>query len=167
MKKSTGYKEMLRDRCPKVVDFALKWCHAKERWIDHAYTNFIKIYVDSNERKHTTRIILGIAKYYRNFVFDKSINWDDLTKEDESYWKWVSGWVRWFTEKFAYIENTYNISRSVGKSQFDCKVEIIQKYLSDELPKDDDEDEVKEEKYAYVNKLVDYLVKCVENINNK
>ena len=167
MKKSTGYKEMLRDRCPKVVDFALKWCQAKERWIDHAYANFIKIYVSNNERKHATRITLGIAKYYRDFIFDKSINWEDLTHEEETYWRYVSGWVRWFTERFAYIENTYNISRSVGKSQFDCKVEIIQKFLSSELPSEDDDDETKEKKYAYVNKLTDYLVRCIENIKKQ
>lgn len=167
MKKSTGYKEMLRDRCPKVVDFALKWCQAKERWIDHAYDNFIKIYVNNNERKHAARITLGIAKYYRDFIFDKSINWEDLTHEEEDYWKIVSGWVRWFTKNYAYIENTYNISRSIGKSEFDCKVEIIQKFLSSELPSETDDEETKEKKYAHVNKLTDYLVRCIENIKKQ
>ena len=44
---------MLRDRCPRVVNYALKWQKAKERWIDHAYANFIKIYCDNEEKKNT------------------------------------------------------------------------------------------------------------------
>ena len=41
--KKLGYKEMLRDRCPKMVNYALKWRKAKEKWIDHVYSNFIGI----------------------------------------------------------------------------------------------------------------------------
>lgn len=162
--KKTGYKEMLRDRCPATVNFALKYCNAKERWIDHAYSQFIKIYVDNEERKHTTRIILGIAKYYRNFEFDKSIDWENLTKEEEAYWKWVSAWVRWFMKRFEYIENTYKVSRSCGKDEFDCKVEIIQKHLSSKLPSDDDDEETKAKKLKEVNKLTNYLVKCINEV---
>ena len=113
---------MLRDRCPATVNFALKYCNAKERWIDHAYSQFIKIY------------------------------------------GWVSNWVRWFMKRFAYIENTYKISRSCGKDEFDCKVEIIQKYLSSKLPTEDDDEETKAKKLKEVNKLTDYLVKCINEV---
>lgn len=163
MNTSAGYKGMLRDRCPKVVDYALKWQKAKERWIDHAYVNFIKFYVDKNERNHATRIILGIAKFYRNFDFDKSIDWDNLSKEEEKYWKRISSWVNWFMQTYAYIENAYKISRDNGKAEFDIKVELITGYLSELLPTNDMTDEEKEAKYRYVDRLVDFLIKCFNN----
>lgn len=154
---------MLRDRCPKVVNYALKWQKAKERWIDHAYERFIKIYCDKAERNHTTRIILGIAKFYRDFEFDKSIDWENLTKEEETYWKRVSSWVRWFTKKYAYIENAYLISKQTGKDEFTIKVEIINGYLSTLLPEKDEDEETKQAKYKYVDNLVEFLIKCFEN----
>lgn len=162
MKKSTSYKEMLRDRCPKVVNYALKWQRAKERWIDHAYCRFIKIYVDSQERKHTTKIILGIAKFYRNFEFDKSIDWENLTKDEEIYWKRISSWVRWFTEKYAYIENAYEISKKTGKNDFDIRVEIINSYLSALLPDESIDEEHKKAQYEYIDKFVEFLINCFE-----
>ena len=162
MGKTAGYKGMLRDRCPKVVDYALKWQKAKERWINHAYTNFIKFYCDKKERNRATRIILGIAKYYRNFEFDKSIDWDNLTPEDKTYWERISSWVNWFMKKYAYIENAYKISRDAGKDNFTIKVEIINGYLSALLPKEEETDEEKIAKYEYVDNLVDFLIKCFE-----
>lgn len=160
MKNNTGYKNMLRDRCPKVVDHALKWQKAKERWIDHAYVNFIRIYCDKNERKHATRIILGIAKFYRNFEFDKSIDWDNLTPEEVIYWKRISSWVKWFMRQYAYIENAYNISKQAGKDEFSIKVELINSYLSSLLPDKTANEEEKQAKYEYVDKLVNFLIKC-------
>ena len=160
MEKQTGYRWMLRNKCPKVVNYALKWQKAKERWIEHAYRNFIRIYSDNNERYHTTRIILGIAKYYRNFDFDKSIDWDNITSEDTEYWKNVSSWVTWFMKQYAYMENMYSISLNAGKDEFDIKVELINSYLSDLLPSPDMTEEEKQAKYEYVDKLVDFLVNC-------
>lgn len=162
MRKTTGYKAMLRDRCPKVVDYALKWQKAKEKWVDHAYVNFIKFYCDNNERKHATRIILGIAKFYRNFEFDKSIDWDNLMPEEKEYWARVSSWVEWFRKKYAYMENAYQISRKVGKDEFDIKVELINGYLSTLLPSETMSEEEKQAKYKYVDNLVDFLIKCFE-----
>lgn len=153
---------MLRNRCPDVVSYALKWQKAKERWIDHAYTNFIKFYVDNNEKKHTARIILGIAKFYRNFDFDKSIDWDNLMPEEKAYWERVSSWVSWFRREYAFIENAYEISRKCGKDEFSIKVEIINNHLSALLPTSLDDEEVKQAKYAYVDKLVDFLIDCCE-----
>lgn len=163
MRKITGYKGMLRDRCPKVVNYALKWQKAKERWIEHAYVNFIKLYVDNKERNHATRIVLGIAKFYRNFDFHKSIEWDNLLPEDKLYWERVEGWVNWFMKNYAYIENMYEISRKAGKSEFDIKVEIINSYLKTLLPSPDMKEEEKQAKYAYVDSLVDFLIKCFED----
>ena len=162
MGKTTGYKGMLRDRCPKVVDYALKWQKAKERWIDHAYVNFIKFYCDKNERKRATRIVLGIAKFYRNFEFDKSIDWDNLTPEEKAYWERVSSWVYWFKKEYAYMKNAYQISRNADKSDFDIKVELINGYLSALLPTENMDEEQKQAKYKYVDDLVEFLIKCFD-----
>lgn len=160
--KKTGYKEMLRDRCPAVVDCALKWQKAKERWIEHAYTRFICIYLDSKERYNATRIILGLSKKNRNFEFDKSVDWDNLSYEEKVYWKRVSLWVNWFQENYAYIENAYETSRKVGKDEYNIKVELIRDYLSDFLPDKHESKEVKTAKYNYVDKFVNYLISCFE-----
>ena len=157
---TTGYKGMLRDRCPTVVNYALKWQKAKERWIDHAYVNFIKFYCDNNERKHVTRIILGIAKFYRNFEFDKSIDWDNLTPEETVYWKRVSSWVRWFMEEYMWIEETYNTYKQRGWDEFDIKVKLISTHLSALLPSKTASEEERIAKYRYVDNLADFLIKC-------
>ena len=59
MKKNTGYREMLRDRCPKVVNYALKWCKAKERWLNYVYDNQIWPLKSKKERLNQTKLILG------------------------------------------------------------------------------------------------------------
>lgn len=162
MNKTAGYKGMLRDRCPLVVNYALKWQKAKERWIDHAYDNFIKVYTSKQEKDHAVRITLGIAKFYREFDFHKSINWDDLTIEETEYWARVESWVKWFRTKYAYMKNAYDISRKCGKDELSIKIEIINGYLGALMPDETDDEEEKQSKYAYVDKLVDFLFKCFE-----
>ena len=159
---NNGYRGMLRDRCPTVVDYALKWQKAKERWVDHAYVNFIKFYVENKERNRATRIVLGIAKYYRNFDFHKSIDWDNLSNEDTEYWKRVESWVSWFTKRYAYMENAYRNSKNSGKDEMSIKIELINGYLSALLPDKNETEESKQAKYKYVDNLVDYLIKCFE-----
>jgi hypothetical protein len=103
---------------------------------------------------------LGIAKFYRNFEFDKSIDWDNLSPEETVYWKRVSSWVEWFSKKYMYIENAYILSQQAGKGEFDIKVEIINSYLGSLLPSPDMTQEEKQAKYKYVDNLVDFLIKC-------
>lgn len=95
---------MLRDRCPAVIDLALRWCKAKTKWLDHVYQHFINIYVLKEERYEATRIILGISGKYRNFNFEKTIDWDNIDSEEEEYWKTILGWVNWFRNRHAAIE---------------------------------------------------------------
>ena len=79
---------MLRDRVPKFVSFALKYCKAKEAWLDHVYKNFIWVYVSKKERLAETRRVLGITNPKRpNFVFEDTIDWDNLDHEETAYWK--------------------------------------------------------------------------------
>lgn len=175
MEKTAGYRGMLRDRCPKVINYALKWQKAKEKWIEHAYCYFVKILGDeinekgnvhspaSHVKRHVINILLGLKKGKPvDFDFDKSIDWDNLDDEEKVYWKRISSWVKWFQAQYAYMENAYKLSKQAGKSEFDIKVELINGYLSALLPSEDMEEEVKRAKYKYVDDLVDFLIKCFE-----
>lgn len=101
---NTSYKSMLRDRCPKVVDIALRWCRAKTKWINHVYSHFINIYVMKEDRYDATRIVLGISSKYRNFEFERTIDWENISESETEYWKTISEWVKWFQSRHIYIE---------------------------------------------------------------
>lgn len=158
-----GYREMLRDRCPKVVNYALKWQKSKDKWIDHVYRNFIGIYVDKDQRNNATHLCLGIKDgKVTDFDFEKTICWENLTPKQKTYWMRVLGWVKWFQKKYAFIENTYNISKQQGKDDFDIQIEFIKNYLSWLLPSENCTVEEKEAKYEYVDKLAEFLMQCIE-----
>lgn len=86
MKKSTGYKEMLRDRCPFVLNAALKWCKAKDKWIDYIYYTHVKKY-PKNQRSLAVKRVLGLKNvttrreiydHYRYVQFNKNITWEKV-----------------------------------------------------------------------------------------
>lgn len=154
---------MLRDRTPAVVIFALKWCKATNEWVDHAYKNFVKIYASKKERDNAVRILLGIDHDPRKFVFEDTIDWDNISNEEKSHWEYVTGWVSWFQSKHSYIQNAYEISKKVGKDIADIKLEIITKYLSIYCPTTKDSDKVRELKNKFVNALADFLIDTFEN----
>lgn len=154
---------MLRDRCPRVVNYALKWQKAKDAWINHVYKNFIGIYIDKDQRNNATHVVLGIEKgNIKNFDFYKTIDWDNLTPSGIKYWERVNSWVKWFMKNYSYVENTYDISKKKGKDYFDIQIEIIQTHLSWLLPSPNCTQEDKEAKYQYVDNLAEYLMKCIE-----
>ena len=187
-KKLRGYKGMLRNRLPTLVNYALKWQKAKEHWIDHAYNNFINIYVDKEQRKKATRIVLCLKYTHvkqkgqtrvneeQNFDFYKAIDWDNLLikeydskkekKSDPLYWQRKSTWdtiftlTTWFENNYASIKDAYESSRKAGKDEFDIKVHLIQNHLSVFLPSDDDTEEKKQEMYDFIDNLVDFLIDC-------
>ena len=148
----TGYKEMLRDRLPITVNIALKWCGAKQKWIDHSYNQFINVFKSKTDRYETTRIILGISKKQRNFDFHKSIDWNSLTEEQKLYWDRIESWVIWFKKMYSYIVNDYEVSLKMGKDISTLKGEIISKYLTSLDP-------VTQERFA------DYLIKNLQKEN--
>ena len=146
-KQSTGYKAMLRDRVPLLVNLALKWCKAKECWINHVYDNFVNIYVDKEQRYEATRIVLGISGKYRNFEFNKTIAWDNLTDEETKSWKTVENWVKWFQNCAMEIKEEYEQHKYVYNST------EIQMYLVDKFLDTQNED------LAY--KLVSFIIKSI------
>lgn len=185
MKKATGYRGMLRDRIPKMVDYALKWKKSKERWIDHVYDNFIGIFVDNEERKKATRAVLCLrytkvkqGKHSKvietqNFDFHRTINWDDLMPEEQKDWEIVEHWIKWFRSEYAYAENAYKISKQTGKSEFNIKVELIHDYLMDYIPDESgyvkafnvtlETEEQISSQIKNVDNLSDFLIRCFEN----
>ena len=143
---------MLRNRVPKVVNYALKWCKAKERWLDHVYDNFIGIYVSKADRMDAARKCLGIRKGKPKwFEFHDSIMWDQfgMTTEETEYWLWVESWVNWFRKCFIDIQNDYEISKKVGKIE-EFKIKLRNVYL-----RGTDEDTK--------NRFVIFILNCLED----
>lgn len=126
---STGYKAMLRDRVPFVVNLALKWCNAKGNWVDHVYDSQISIYAAKEDRYDATRHVLGLKKHNREFDFHKSIDWDNITSEESEYWRQIEVWVTWFKVNHIYIKNIYDGSVEKGKP-IDAIKDEIKNYLS-------------------------------------
>lgn len=127
---TNGYKGMLRDRLPKTVDIALKWCKAKERWINHTYDNVIGIFSENKEKDNATKVILGISTRYKSFDFHKTIMWDNMTDLEISYWKNVESWVNWFRTNYIYIQNEVNNSLILGVEINVIKQKIKKNFLS-------------------------------------
>lgn len=142
--KNTSYKKMLRDRLPLLVSAALKWCKAKECWINHVYDNFINIYADKELRYEATRIMLGISSKYRNFEFDKTIAWDNLIDEEIDSWKSVMSWVEWFQKHAMDIKDEYDLYK------FDYDETKIEDYLIDKF--------LETENKESARKLVRYII---------
>jgi hypothetical protein len=137
-----GYKAMLRDRMPEMLDLALRYCKAKNRWIDYVYDNMIKR-EPQNKRSNAVKTILGIKQQYkRQYIYDQiryselkkitkeqvqnipkselymkfneTINWEKLSCDSSmyNYWKDVSEWVDWFSKSYIPIKDTYDHAKS-------------------------------------------------------
>jgi len=162
MKNGTGFKQMLRDRLPKVVNFALKWCKVKETWLDHVYKNFIWVFSDKKLRLAMTRDLLGYNSK-KMFVFEDTIDWDNLTKEETAFWKNISNWVSWFQKEYQLVENEYSNSKKLGHDIVDIKRSIMLNYLYDWCPNAEDDEETKKAKNKKLNTFVDFLIDCFED----
>lgn len=159
-----GYRQMLRDKMPSMMDLALRYCKAKADWIEHCYNNFIRV-VPQEERSTVVKEMLGIAKkpgckkvltqddyimlalygYKRKqiatpdksklyYTFKETINWDKLEPSEVEFWEGVCKIVDWFSKTYAYIENDYRISKSIGRSSSEIEQELQDKYkLNDQL----------------------------------
>jgi hypothetical protein len=78
-----SYKAMLRDRMPQMLDLALRWCKAKDRWINYVYDNTVKKY-SQNKRSIAVKTVLGVKqKYKRQEIYDqlRYVEFKPVTKE--------------------------------------------------------------------------------------
>lgn len=173
---NTGYREMLRDRLPKMTNYALKYFKCKEKWLTHVYKSWIWIYPKKDMRDSATRELLKLDKKGKaHFRFEDTILWDDLSVQEGMYWKKVASCVSWFRQQHAYIENEYANSKTVGKSVEDIKYDIMIRYicrqdmideypfLDDLCPNEEDDTDVREKKNIDINNFVDYLIDTFEN----
>lgn len=66
-----GYKQMLRDRMPLILDLALRYCKAKERWIDYVYNSIVKRN-PVEKRSIVVKTVLGIKQQWkRRQIYDQ------------------------------------------------------------------------------------------------
>lgn len=98
---------MLQDRLPEMVDLALRWNCAKNRWVNHTYSTFIAILCHKKDRDKATRLILGLHNGKQNMDFHKSIDWDNLSPEWNTYWTNIENWVVWFQKYFWRVEEAW------------------------------------------------------------
>lgn len=118
-----GYKAMIRDRMPLMLNLALKWCRAKERWIDYVYDNIVKKYPE-HKRSVVVKQILGIKqRWKRQEIYDQlryvefkpvtqeqvnvipkselymkfkdTIDWTTLSKEDPDMYSYWQAVASW------------------------------------------------------------------------
>lgn len=164
-----GYKAMLRDRMPLTLDLALRWCKAKQRWIDYVYDKFVKKY-PKERRGVVVKTLLGIKQQYKRqdiydhmryvkldlsismeqvnnipkdalyMSFEDTIDWYELDSDEVAYWDAVNSWVKWFKESHLYIENSYQISLKTGHNKETARAALMAEYGLD-------------------SKLTDYLIK--------
>lgn len=141
-----GYRGMLRDRVPQVVNFALKWCEMKNAWVEHVYKNFVKMYKEKKDRERAAKIILGLTKkgLPMNFDFVKTLDWDNMSQEEKMKWEWCESWVEWFQQIFLYVHNVYKDKETAEES---FKSEVKLRFLGTLNP-------------ATQEKLANYLLKC-------
>ena len=156
---------MLRDKCPKFVSFALKYCKVKEKWLDHVYKNWIWIYVNNDERLKAARTILGYKDNgQREFKFEDTIAWESIGSEEKEHWERVSKWVFWFQHTVPTIWDEYKVSKEKGAELIDLKRTIMLNWLNCYFPTKEDNEETREKKNKFINNLVDYLIECFEQL---
>lgn len=124
-----GYKAMLRDRVPRTVDLALKWCKAKDRWVEYVYYTHIWWIKEKEAREHQTKYLLALTKNNREFKFENTIEWNDLSEEERKYWESVQSWVSWFSIQLLPMVDSYKLHLMQGDSPEYIQLCMTEKYL--------------------------------------
>jgi hypothetical protein len=159
---------MLRDRLPRYVSDALKWCKVKEAWLDHVYKNFIWLYSSNKERLAQTRRVLGYNDNLpREFKFEDTIDWQNLDDNETKHWKEVKQWVSWFTKTVPNIEDDYISHKKKGLDTSTIKYALMLKWFKWLFPTTEDSAKTIEKKNKDINAILDYLIDCFENRNKK
>ena len=79
----SSYKQMLRDRMPQMMDLALTYCKAKNRWINYVYDSVIRKY-SKEKRGDVVKILVGQKpQYKRKDIYDhmRYVELKPVTKE--------------------------------------------------------------------------------------
>ena len=166
-----GYKQMIRDRMPLMLDLALKWCKAKERWINYVYDNVVKRY-PKDKRSIVVKQILGIKqRWKRQEIYDqlRYVEFKSVTKEQienipkaELYMKFADtiDWAKLSKEDpdmYTYWQiiagwvNWFSTTHSVAKDTYD--------YSKKWGMTDEDIIPILMSKYGIDRKFTDFLIK--------
>lgn len=161
---------MLRDRMPKMLDLALRWCKAKDRWINYVYDNIIRKY-PSEKRSVIVKTILGIKQQYKHqeiydtlryvefkpitmeqvksipkselyMKFSETIDWNTLSKDDPDMYNYWKAVADWVD----WFSTSY--------TPIQCTYELSQKWKMG----DDDIRPILMSKYEIDSKLTEYLI---------
>jgi hypothetical protein len=144
-------------------------------WLDHVYKNSIWIYSSKKERLNATRLVLGYKGKQREFRFEDTINWSNLSSTEKKCWKDISKWVSWFCKEYSYIENDYTDSLKIGRDIAEIKYDIMIRHICNPnkladydilnilCPNTEDSAKVRKEKNKRINDFVDFLTDCFEN----
>lgn len=154
---------MLRDRTPRTVILALKWCKSLEAWLDHVYKTRIWLYPSNKKRLEETKYVLNRKGETTAEWFEGTLDWANLSAEEKERWTRVIGWVSWFSQKHYYVQNTYDVSKKVGKSIEEIKLEIIKTHLMSMCPTTQDDAKERKRKNDCVNSFADFLINSFEN----
>lgn len=166
-----GYKAMLKDRMPFILDLALRWCKAKQRWINYVYDNTVKKY-PREKRSVVVKTILGIKQQYKRqeiydqlryvelkpvtkeqvknipkselyMKFHETINWQKLSQEDPDMCSYWQVIADWVD----WFSKSYTMIEDTYKHSQQWKLD------------GDDIRPILMSKYNIDHKLVDYLIK--------
>ena len=99
----------------------------------------------------------------KKFIFEDTIDWDNLDREETAYWKNIASWVSWFTKTVPLIEDEYKISKLKTDDIVDLKRTIMLNWLSKYFPTKEDDAKTRKKKNKFINELVDFLIDCFEN----
>ena len=162
---------MLRDRMPQMLDLALRWCKAKQRWIDYVYGNYVKRY-PQNKRSVAVKTVLGVKqKYKRQEIYDqiRYVEMKPVTKEQvdkipksELYMKFSEtiNWQKLSTEDpdmYAYWKNVADWVDWFSKMHI--YIEATYKNSQRWKLEGDDIIPIIMSKYQIDRKLTEYLIK--------
>lgn len=167
----TGYRAMLKDRMPSTLELALRWCKAKQRWIDYVYETDIKKH-SKEKRSVAIKVALGIKQKWKRkelydhiryseckyvtkeqidkipksqlfLTFSDSINWGKLKVEDPDMYDYWKCVAEWVD----WFSKSYlTIKNTYQHSrQWDMSDDEIAPILMS--------------KYGIDRKLTDYLIK--------
>ena len=123
-----GYRGMIRDRMPYILDVVLRYFGMKNKWISHVYDNFVKIFKSNDDKDMAVRVTLGISSRYSTFMYDRSINWDNLTEEEQKYWEAVGKVYEWLQKYHITLEQSYKSLKYGGVPFDECVNQICERF---------------------------------------
>lgn len=107
---SKGYRGMIWDRTPRVVQLALSWLKVKTVYVERVYKENVTPFKDNDVKNHNLRLALNIKNGKSiNYELAHAINMGMNMKSpgEKEYWAWVEGWVKYFQKTYMIWKENY------------------------------------------------------------